>query len=118
MPACHRGPARMSRGPPGARPTRRSHTRRAAMRSGRAPGLPRESGPRMRNATKLGWVFGFVIAGCSTAPPRTEKGAFKVEDVVQTTDDAIRVQVNHREVPLQEMPMASLLAGLPMAGLA
>jgi len=72
----------------------------------------------MRKATKLGFVSGFLIAGCSTAPPRTDKGAFKVEDVVQTTDDAIRVQVNHREVPLQEMPMASLLAGLPMAGLA
>jgi type II secretion system protein N len=72
----------------------------------------------MRNATKLGLVLGCLIAGCSAAPPRAEKGAFKVADVVQTTDDAIRVQVNHREVPLQEMPMAALLAGLPMAGLA
>ena len=70
----------------------------------------------MRSATNLGFIFGFLIAGCSTGPPQTEKGAFKVEDVVQTTDDTIRVQVNRREVPLQEMPMASLLAGLPMTG--
>jgi type II secretion system protein N len=72
----------------------------------------------MHSATKAGFVLGFLIAGCSTAPPQAGRGAFKVEDVVQTTDDAIRVQVNHREVPLEEMPMASLLAGLPMAGLA
>jgi len=67
---------------------------------------------------ELGVVVGFLIAGCNTAPPRAEKGAFRIEDVVQTTDDEIRVQVNHREVPLQEMPVAEVLAGLPMAGLA
>lgn len=72
----------------------------------------------MHNAMKLGVVFGFLIAGCSAGPPRTEKGAFKVEDAVRTSDSALRVQVNRREVPLEQMPMASLLAGLPMAGLA
>lgn len=72
----------------------------------------------MRTATKLGLVFGFLIAGCSTTPPRTDKGAFKIEDAVQISDDALRVQVNHRDVPLEQMPMASLLAGLPMGGLA
>ena len=71
----------------------------------------------MHSATKLGFIFGCLAAGCSTAPPQAGKGAFKIEDVVKTTDDAIRVRVNHREVPLEEMPMASLLAGLPMAGL-
>ena len=38
--------------------------------------------------------------------------------MVQTSDDELRVQVVRREVPLQEMPVASVLAGLPMAGLA
>jgi type II secretion system protein N len=90
-----------------------------------------------RTATmlKLGLGFGLVLrslTGCASGPPPAEsgpppaesgpppvaKGAFKIEDVVQTTDDAIRVQVNRREVPLREMPMASLLAGLPMTGLA
>src|SRR5690606_2536386 len=33
-------------------------------------------------------------------------------------DDAVRVQVKRREVPLREMPMAAVLAGLPMSGLA
>ena len=72
----------------------------------------------MRRTTTLGFVLGVLIAGCGTAPPRSEKGAFQIEDVVRTTGDAIRVQVNHTEVPLQQMPMAALLAGLPMAGLA
>jgi len=59
-----------------------------------------------------------LIFGCSNEPPPVEKGAFKLEDVVQTTDDELRVQVNRREVPLGEMPVASVLAGLPMTGLA
>jgi type II secretion system protein N len=71
----------------------------------------------MRNSSMLGLAL-LWIAGCARDPPPAEKGAFKLEDVVQTTDDAIRVQVNRREVPLREMPMASLLAGLPMTGLA
>jgi type II secretion system protein N len=58
-----------------------------------------------------------LICGCSQ-PPRVEKGAFKFEDVVQTSDDGLRVQVARSEVPLHEMPVASVLAGLPMTGLA
>ncbi|HEX7836198.1 MAG TPA: type II secretion system protein GspN [Kofleriaceae bacterium] len=38
--------------------------------------------------------------------------------MVQTTDNELRVQVNRREVSLREMPVASVLAGLPMTGLA
>lgn len=65
----------------------------------------------------LGSGLALLIAACST-PLRAERGAFKLEDVVHTSDDAVRVEVNHREVPLEEMPLASLLAGLPMSGLA
>ena len=72
----------------------------------------------MHSATKLGVILGCLAAGCGAAPPQAGKGAFKIEDVVKTTDDAVRVRVNHREVPLEEMPVASLFAGLPMAGLA
>jgi len=67
----------------------------------------------MRNSTMLGLA---LLAACSK--PSIEKGAFKIEDVVETTDDAVRVQVDRREVPLREMPVASLLAGLPMSGFA
>lgn len=65
-------------------------------------------------------MLGFValICGCSKQSPPVEKGAFKLEDVVQTSDDELRVQVDRREVPLDEMPVASVLAGLPMTGLA
>jgi type II secretion system protein N len=59
-----------------------------------------------------------VIWGCSKEQPPVEKGAFKIEDVVQAGDDELRVQVARREVPLHEMPVASVLAGLPMTGLA
>lgn len=93
-------------------------------------GPPCELGLLMptRNTTMLGFGLGLLwITGCASGPPPVEsgspaspatKGAFKLEEVVQTTDAAIRVQVNRREVPLREMPMASLLAGLPMTGLA
>lgn len=47
-----------------------------------------------------------------------EQGAFKLEDVIQRSDDELRVQVARREVPLPEMPVASVLGGLPMTGLA
>jgi type II secretion system protein N len=70
----------------------------------------------MHSTTMLGLVV--LICGCSKEPPPVEKGAFKIEDVVQTSDDELRVQVARREVPLQEMPVASVLAGLPMTGLA
>lgn len=69
----------------------------------------------MHSTTMLGFVI--LIFGCSKPPP-LEKGAFKIEDVIQTSDDELRVQVARREVPLHEMPVASVLAGLPMAGLA
>ena len=83
----------------------------------------------MRNVTMLGLGLLWITACASSSPPASgpppagdpppaEKGAFKLEEVVQTTDDTIRVQVNRREVPLNEMPMASVLAGLPMSGLA
>jgi type II secretion system protein N len=49
--------------------------------------------------------------------PRRSK-AFTVEDMVRDTDDALHVAVQRRAVPLAELPVASLLAGLPMAGLA
>lgn len=62
--------------------------------------------------------LGLLICGCSNGPSPVEKGAFKVEDVVQTSDDGLRVQVARHEVPLREMPVASVLAGLPMTGLA
>ena len=74
-----------------------------------------------------------MICGCSKPPPPVEKaavapvekgavapvekGAFKIEDVVQTTKDELRVKVARREVPLQAMPVASVL-GLPVTGLA
>jgi type II secretion system protein N len=70
----------------------------------------------MRHSMMLG--LGLLICGCSKEPPPVEKGAFHLDDVVQTTDDELRVQVNRREVPLGEMPVASVLAGLPMTGLA
>jgi type II secretion system protein N len=68
------------------------------------------------HSTMLGLVV--LICGCSNGPPAVEKGAFKIDDVVQTSDDELRVRVDRREVPLHEMPVASVLAGLPMSGLA
>ncbi len=70
----------------------------------------------MHSTTMLGLVV--LIYGCTKQPPPVEKGAFKIEDVVQTSDDELRVQVARREVPLHDMPVASVLAGLPMTGLA
>lgn len=70
----------------------------------------------MRGTPILG--LGLLICGCSSGPPAVERGAFKIEDVVQTGDDGLRVQVARREVPLRDMPVASVLAGLPMTGLA
>jgi type II secretion system protein N len=70
----------------------------------------------MRGTMMLG--LGLLICGCSNEPPPVENGAFKIEDAVQTTENELRVKVNRREVSLREMPVASVLAGLPMAGLA
>ncbi len=62
-----------------------------------------------------------VLVGCS---PRSimeegETGAFRPEDSVHDTEDAIRVEVHRREVPLQQMPIvAEVMSGLPMSGLA
>jgi type II secretion system protein N len=70
----------------------------------------------MHSTTTLGLVV--LICGCSNEPPLVENGGFKIEDAVQTTADALRVQLARREVPLREMPVASVLGGLPMTGLA
>jgi type II secretion system protein N len=66
----------------------------------------------------LGVGFGLLLGGCASGPPTAEKGAFKLEDVVHVGDTGMRVQVNRREVPLEQMPIAALLGGLPMTGLA
>jgi type II secretion system protein N len=59
-----------------------------------------------------------LICGCSKPPPPVQTGAFNIEDAVQMGDSELRMRVARREVPLQEMPVAGLLAGLPMTGLA
>jgi type II secretion system protein N len=59
-----------------------------------------------------------AASGCGKDSPPVETGAFELADVMHTTADGLRVQVDRREVPLGEMPVASLLAGLPMNGLA
>ncbi len=62
-----------------------------------------------------------ILLGCSqrSLPEEAETGAFKPEDAVHETDDAIRVDVHRREVPLQQMPIvAEVMSGLPMSGLA
>lgn len=69
----------------------------------------------MRNRI-LGLVV--VVSGCGTSAPAVEKGAFRFEDVVHDGEEALRVQVDRREIPLEDMPVASVLAGLPMTGLA
>jgi len=70
----------------------------------------------MHSTTMLGLVV--LISGCSQQSPPVETGAFKIEDVVQVINDELRVQVARREVPLHDMPVASVLGGLPMTGLA
>ncbi len=60
-----------------------------------------------------------LLAGCSSraADPPVETGAFRFEDVVSMNeDDATVVRVHHREVPLEKLPLAPFLAGLPMSG--
>jgi len=59
-----------------------------------------------------------LLTACSsrTGEPPVETGAFRFEDVVETTDDATHVRVNRRDVPLENMPIAAFLGGLPMTG--
>jgi len=60
-----------------------------------------------------------LLAGCSSkaAEPVVETGAFRFEDVVSTNDDdATVVRVHRREVPLEQLPLAPFLLGLPMSG--
>jgi len=66
----------------------------------------------MHSTTTLGLAV--LICGCSNGPPPAENGGFKLEDVVRTSDDGLRMQLARREVPLHEMPVASVLGGLPM----
>jgi hypothetical protein len=58
------------------------------------------------------------VSSARFAIRRTGVSVAPAEDAVQTTDSELRVQVNRREVSLREMPVASVLAGLPMTGLA
>jgi hypothetical protein len=80
-----------------------------------APGPACELVPGMRKSMML--VPLVVVGGCSMNPSPVETGAFELDDVVHTTDDALRVVTRRRDVPLHEMPVASLL-GIPMSGLA
>jgi len=60
-----------------------------------------------------------LLAGCSSraTEPVVETGAFRFEDVVSTNDDdATVVRVHRREVPLEQLPLAPFLLGLPMSG--
>lgn len=66
-------------------------------------------------------VVVLLVSACSqrSTPEEVETGAFRPEDAVHETDGAIRVDVQRRLVPLEDMPIvASVMAGLPMTGLA
>ena len=61
-----------------------------------------------------------AITGCSqrSTPEEVESGAFDPADTIRRTDDAVRVEVHRRDVPLAEMPIiAQSLWGLPMTGM-
>ncbi len=63
-----------------------------------------------------------ILAACSQRslpPEEVETGAFDPATTVHETDEAIRVEIHRREVPLQQMPIvAEVMSGLPMSGLA
>lgn len=61
-----------------------------------------------------------LLVACSQrSMPEVETGAFDPADSVHETDDALRVEIHRRLVPLQQMPIvAELMSGLPMSGLA
>lgn len=68
-------------------------------------------------------ILGILVSSACTAPsssdpPGVSTGAFRIDEIVRTTAAELRVQVHKQQVPLGEMPMADLLAGLPMTGLA
>lgn len=71
----------------------------------------------MRTVIAVAWF----IVGCSqrSTPEEVETGAFDPKAIVHESDDALRVEVHRRAVPLQDMSIvAETLGGLPMNGLA
>lgn len=59
-----------------------------------------------------------ALGACGTSdPPKVTTGAFTVEEVVVKTDDALRIDVHRREVPVEKV-LAELLPRLPVTGLA
>jgi hypothetical protein len=80
-------------------------------------GPRRVKGRTMRTAI----AAALLVAGCSqrSTPEEHETGAFDPKDVLHESDDAVRVEVHRRAVPLQDMPIVNeMLGGLPMSGLA
>ncbi|HTL39055.1 MAG TPA: type II secretion system protein GspN [Kofleriaceae bacterium] len=68
----------------------------------------------MRNAAVLAIT---LLAACGrTAEP--QQGAFEPDDAVQTTSSEVRIAVDRRAVPLEDMLMSRWLAGVPMRGMA
>lgn len=63
-------------------------------------------------------LFVSLLTACSSrsSEPPVETGAFRFEDVVETTDEVTQVRVNRRDVPLEQMPIEAVLGGLPMTG--
>jgi hypothetical protein len=59
-----------------------------------------------------------LLAACGRTAEPPREGAFDVADVVTTTSDEVRIAIDRRAVPLDQMPVAHWLAGLPMRGLA
>ncbi|MBA3462504.1 MAG: type II secretion system protein GspN [Deltaproteobacteria bacterium] len=65
-------------------------------------------------------ALALAITGCSqrSTSEEVETGPFDPADTVRRSDDAVRVEVHRREVPLAEMPIiAQSLWGLPMTGM-
>jgi type II secretion system protein N len=66
----------------------------------------------------LALAFAFTACSQRSTPEEVETGVFDPAETVRRTDDAVRVEVHRRDVPLAEMPIiAQSLLGLPMSGM-
>jgi type II secretion system protein N len=73
------------------------------------------------HATRLRFVFLFLLApaACGRSEPApVATGAFELDDVVVTRADALRISVNRREVPVEQVLAKHLPRGAAIVGLA